>query len=83
MKEDYQEFINNFDDDYDEEYEIEEKIDEIRGTVYRGDCIYCGAKMAMTYEGEICFICDKCERSIHEDLYYRWILGYDVEMDDE
>jgi len=83
MKEDYQEFISNFDDDYDEEYEIEEKIDEMRGTVYCGPCVYCGAKDAMFYEDDICFVCRKCGKSIHEDSYYRYLLGYDLEFDDE
>ncbi len=75
--------------DYDEEdsrnYEelnesdLEERIEKLRGTIGRGDCVYCGAKNAMVYEGHICFVCRQCNRSIHEDLYYRWAAGEDIE----
>ena len=69
--------------DDDDEFIIEEAVDKLRGTIAYGDCIYCGAHHAMKYEGDICFVCDKCGRSIYEDLYYRWAAGYEVEMDED
>lgn len=61
------------------EYDIEDEIEQLRGTIGRGDCLYCGSIDAMIYAGNICFICTECGRSIHEDLYYRWLAGYDIE----
>lgn len=71
-------------DEYDiiYEHDIEDTIDELRGNIGRGDCVYCGAKNAMKYEGHICFICDSCGRSVHEDIYYRWAAGCDIEFED-
>ncbi len=69
---------------YDDEQEaiIDQEVEALRGTIASGDCIYCGARNTMKYEGDICFICSHCGRSIHEDLYYRWAAGYEVIMDD-
>lgn len=69
-------------EELDENEDPEDVIDRLRNTIGRGDCIYCGAKNAMEYEGHICFICNTCNRSIHEDLYYRWAAGYDIEFED-
>lgn len=60
----------------------EEVIDRLRNTIGRGDCLYCGGKNTMEYEGNICFICTECNNSVHEDLYYRWLAGYPVEVED-
>lgn len=76
--------------DYSELYESEVEEDEdedeiirrLKGTVQSGDCMYCGAKNAMKYEGNICFVCKKCGMSTHEDSYYLWLSGYDIEYDD-
>lgn len=62
--------------------EIYEAIEELRGTIGRGDCIFCGAKNAMVYDGEVCFICNECGLSCHEDTYYAWAAGYDIETTD-
>lgn len=67
---------------YDNDAEMEEYyfnvINELRGTVGRGDCMYCGAKNGMVYEGHICFICNICGMGVHEDLYYRWLAGDNI-----
>lgn len=68
-------------EELDENEDVEEIIERLRGTIGRGDCIYCGAKNGMEYEGHVCFICNTCEKSVHEDLYYRWAAGYSIEMD--
>lgn len=60
----------------------EEVIERLKDTIGQGDCLYCGAKLAMKYEGQICFICSSCGKSVHEDIYYRWIAGYPVEIED-
>ena len=65
-----------------EEEDIEEAIERLRNTIGRGDCIYCGAKHAMEYEGHICFICSVCGKSVHEDVYYRWAAGSAIEFED-
>lgn len=65
-----------------EESDIEDDIENLRGTIGRGDCVYCGAKDSMEYIGDICFICSKCNKSVHEDIYYAWAAGCDVEMED-
>lgn len=67
---------------YGEDLSIEEAIEDLRGNVGRGACIYCYAPNAMTYEGHVCFICNVCGRSVHEDIYYRWLAGDDIEFDD-
>lgn len=87
-KDEYDYIYDNGDDnnvdysDLDENEDPEEAIDRLRGTIGRGDCLYCGAKDAMTYEGYVCFICSECGRSTHEDIYYRWAAGYPVEFED-
>lgn len=69
-------------EELDENEDVEETIERIRNTIGRGDCIYCGAKHAMEYEGHICFICSKCGKSVHEDIYYRWAAGCTIEFDE-
>lgn len=68
-------------EELDENEDEEEAIDRLRGTIGRGDCIYCNAKNSMEYEGHICFICTECGKSVHEDIYYRWAAGYSIEME--
>lgn len=63
-------------------YDLDDILEELRGNIGRGDCIYCGAKNGMKYEGYICFICSECGRSIHEELYYRWLAGETIEFED-
>lgn len=73
---------------YESIYELEEEeyydnaIEDLRGNVGRGTCIYCGGENTMQYEGHICFICTNCGRSVHEDIYYRWLAGDNIEMED-
>lgn len=74
------ELINDNDLNYDDNAELE--IEKLRGMISSGDCMYCGAKNAMKYEGKICFICSECKNSAHENIYYRWIAGYPIETDD-
>jgi transposase-like protein len=69
-------------EELDEDEDLEEAVERLRGSIGRGDCIYCGAKHAMEYEGHICFICSACGKSVHEDVYYRWAAGYTVEFED-
>lgn len=69
-------------EELDENEDPEELIDKLRGTIGRGDCLYCNAKNAMEYEGHICFICKECGNSVHEDIYYRWAAGYPIEFED-
>lgn len=66
-------------EEFDENEDPEEVIGRLRNTIGRGDCIYCEGKLTMEYDGHICFICSKCGRSAHEDVYYRWAAGYSVE----
>lgn len=88
-KRDEYDIIYNYDDEDSRRYEEldenddpEEVIEKLRNTIGRGDCIYCDAKDGMEYEGNICFICSSCGRSVHEDIYYRWIAGYPIEFED-
>lgn len=87
-KDEYDYIYDNGDDsgiDYselDENEDPEEAVDRMRGTISRGDCIYCGAKNAMEYVGNICFVCSKCGQSVHEDIYYRWAAGYPIDFSD-
>lgn len=60
----------------------EEAVERLKHAIGRGDCLYCGGKLTMEYKGNICFICSVCGKSIHEDLYYRWAAGYDIEIED-
>ena len=69
-------------EELDENESIENIAEELRGTIGRGDCLYCGAKNAMIYEGNICFICNKCGKSVHEDIYYRWAAGGEIKFED-
>lgn len=64
----------------DTEDEIEERINGIRGTIGRGDCLYCYGKNSMKYEPAGFFYCDKCKSMTDEDFYYRWCLGYPTEI---
>lgn len=87
-KDEYKFIYDNGDDsgiDYSDlsESDPEEAVDSLRGNVLSGSCIYCGAQDGMKYEGDICFICSVCGRSIHEDLYYRLLAGYEIEMDND
>ena len=68
-------------EELDENEDEEEVIDRIKGTIGRGDCMYCGSNNAMEYEGHICFICNVCGKSVHEDIYYRWAAGYPIEAE--
>lgn len=81
----------NYDDEsyesiysFEEEVElsIEAEIEELRGNVTRGSCLYCHEPNGMIYEGNICFVCTKCNQSVHEDLYYRWLVGGDIQNDE-
>lgn len=75
--------IENIDyEELDEDETEDEAIDRIRYTIGRGDCLYCGAKNAMEYEGTICFICSSCGKSVHEEIYYRWAAGYTIDFED-
>lgn len=66
----------------DENESEDEAIEKIRYTIGRGDCLYCGAKNGMEYEGTICFICSGCGKSVHEEIYYRWAAGYTIAFED-
>ena len=66
----------------DENDDPEVAIEKLRGTIGRGDCLYCNAKNGMKYDGFICFICSECNKSIHEDMYYRWAAGYAIEFEE-
>lgn len=72
--------------DYEEIYinQREDEIDELKGTISEGDCCYEGCDGTMHYD-EVCFICDKCKRSVHEDTYYYWYSGLtsDIVADDD
>ncbi len=69
-------------EELDENEDPEEVIERLKNTIGRGDCIYCGAKLAMEYDGHICFICSSCGKSVHEDVYYRWAAGYSIDFED-
>lgn len=68
--------------DPDENEDVDAAIEKLRGTIQSGDCLYCNGKNTMKYDGYICFICDKCKMSMHEDMYYRWAAGYPVEFEE-
>lgn len=68
--------------DLDENEDPEDAIEELRGTIGRGDCMFCDGKQTMEYEGQVCFICSTCGKAVHEDLYYRWLLGYPITFED-
>lgn len=69
-------------EELDENEDMDEIMERLKGTIGRGDCIYCGASNGMEYEGHICFICKSCGKSVHEDIYYRWAAGYTIEIED-
>lgn len=71
-----------YEDIFDEEATMEADIEELRGTISEGSCLFCN-KGRMKYTAEVCFICDKCGKSVHEDIYYQWAAGYPVEFIDE
>lgn len=80
--------IYNYKDSSSSNYEVidenedpEEVIANLRGTIGRGDCIYCYGKNTMVHDGLICFICSECGNSVHEDIYYRWAAGYPIEFE--
>ena len=79
-KEEYEYYYEN---DAELEGYFEQMANEMRGTVIRGDCIYCRGKNTMYYEGDICFVCTRWRNSIHEDLYYRWLAGGTIEFEEE
>lgn len=83
-KDEYEEIYENnmAYEEVDENEDPDEAIEKIRGTIGRGDCLYCYAKNGMIYDGFICFICSVCKRSVHEDIYYRWAAGYSIEFED-
>ena len=87
-KDEYDDIYNNFDEESEEileepEYDnMYDEINNIRGTIQRGTCMFCGEENAMKYEGNVCFICSKCNEAVTEDIYYQWLLGYDMEFED-
>ena len=80
-KDEYEEIYDDEIDyeELDENDDPDEVIANLKGTIGRGDCLYCNAKHAMVYDGFMCFICSECGMSIHEDLYYRWAAGYSID----
>lgn len=88
-KDEYDDIYDNDSIDYseidgcefeDSDEDIEEAINRLRGTIGRGDCLYCNSKHAMIYDGFVCFVCKDCGNSVHEDMYYRWAAGYPIEL---
>ena len=79
-EEDGRNYAELSENEYDDPEDI---IEEMKGTIASGDCIYCGAKNAMKYEGNICFVCSKCGRSTHENIYYLWAAGYDIDLGED
>ena len=79
---DYDEEDSRLYEELDENEDIEDIIEKLRDTIGRGDCIYCSGDNTMEYDGHICFICNSCGKSVHEDLYYRWAAGDSVELED-
>ena len=77
----YMENVRNFDELDDTWERQQEAIDELKGEIESGDCMLCGAKNAMKYEGN-CFICSECNEGVSEDLYYVWAAGFDIEDDE-
>ena len=77
----YMENVRNFDELDDTWERRQEAIYELKGEIESGDCMLCGAKNAMKYEGN-CFICSECHEGVSEDLYYIWAAGFDIEDDE-
>lgn len=69
-------------EELDENEDPDDIIESLRNTIGRGDCLYCGGKNSMEYEGHICFICTECGKSVHEDIYYRWAAAYSIDFED-
>lgn len=68
-------------DEYGEIYnDVEDAVEKLRGTILKGDCLFCNAVNGMKYEGDICFVCSKCGNSTHEDIYYMWVAGFPVDI---
>ena len=65
-----------------EEFGTEDTSDKLRGRIKKGTCLYCGAKNGMIYDGGSCFICNKCQNSVSEDIYYEWASGQNIEFED-
>lgn len=66
-------------DDYET---MDDKIEKIRGTIDKGDCLWCNRRSGMKYYPEGYFLCDRCNMMCEEDTYYMWYLGYDVSATD-
>jgi len=64
-----------------DEFQMMKDIDELRGTIAEGSCLFCDGKMV--YTAKCCFICEKCGKSVHEDIYYQWAAGYPLDFEDE
>lgn len=81
---DYDLYFGYDDDDLDfEEFDsCDDDVEELRGTISKGTCLYCGENEGMEYTGDICFVCSKCGKSVHEDTYYYWASGHDIEFED-
>lgn len=92
-KDEYDYIYNNCDDDDDIDYSeldgyefedsdetIDAAINGLKGTIGRGDCLYCNAKNGMKYDPCGFFYCDKCKGILDEDIYYRWAAGYPIEL---
>lgn len=73
----------NYEEFDDTEDAMDEAIARLRGTISVGDCMECGAKDAMKYEGNVCFVCSKCKMAVHENLYYLWTAGFPIEDADQ
>ena len=74
-------------DEYDIIYDfdglyIEERMEDLRGNMGIGTRLYCGTENRMEDEGHICFICSKCGKSVHEDIYYYWAAGGHVDLEE-
>lgn len=83
------EVIYDFEDDDSRNYEeldenesVEDAVERIKNSYGRGDCMFCGTVNGMIRENTMCLICESCGRAVHEDIYFRWLAGYDVEFED-
>ena len=66
----------------DDDETMDDKIEKIRGTIDKGDCLWCNSRNGMKYYPEGYFLCDRCNMMCEEDTYYMWYLGYDVSATD-
>ncbi len=74
-----------YDEDWcesDDDKTMDDEIDEIRGTIDKGDCLWCHKHNGMKYDPQGFFFCDSCNMMCEEDTYYMWYLGYDVTATD-